>query len=509
MLSSHHSNDILNNDLNIQINESHNLLFKLFASLLTNPAIQTGLRQITRISQPLLGKFDDSVIKITSNVTRWVSNKNIYNQLAKLWLNHHFPFDGQIMPYEDFARHFEALPRRQKFIESEEIFQSFYSYASQIWKALNEPSLEDLRNAILEIVAQTINQVYHLKEEVLATTLYNITRMLIEKRREFVSGESFLNLVRINVGEDFCFHNSQAIKSASNEYYIFAKRFVLIEFPLATNHKDVWKLIVNFIQENSYFYGDSTLNFVEKRLDFCLRFLGQKYENNIHESKLSEKAQRILHKAFLLSISPLKMTENAVSKLQTTKAYNTVDSYLHITDRFKDIVFISEFAFNIVRANLIDPSFDMIKFIAHKTKSTISIVMKGVNIPVLKKNYRKLYTKFEILKQCVVAIVGETLNIIFDKEALLELGDIGKKELYRFYNEVRTLEKEKIKNLGIEYYSNLIKKANKTYKSARRTVYYKKRQLGDQEISNDLKSEVESESSDNSSQPLRIQENDK
>ena len=35
-----HSGDALNNDSNIEINERHNMLFKLYATLLTNNTVQ-------------------------------------------------------------------------------------------------------------------------------------------------------------------------------------------------------------------------------------------------------------------------------------------------------------------------------------------------------------------------------------------------------------------------------------------------------------------------------------
>jgi len=42
MSSNEISHDALNGDSSIQLNESHNLLFKLFASVLTNPAVQVS-----------------------------------------------------------------------------------------------------------------------------------------------------------------------------------------------------------------------------------------------------------------------------------------------------------------------------------------------------------------------------------------------------------------------------------------------------------------------------------
>jgi len=487
------SHDALNGDSNIPINESHNLLFKLYANLLMNPAVQNGIRQISRLSQPIRGRIDDSVVKLTTNVSKWVSHENIYNHLASLWLHYNFPYNGRVTPYQEFSRELESAKRDSKSQERELAFQNFYQFIAESWKALRDPTLDDLKNCVLEAIAKSINKSYHFQDETVANALYNMLRMLIEKRRELVSSESFLNLIRVALGEEFWQYHNQAIKAATHEYYVFAKRFVLIDFPLATNNKDVLKLILNFVQDNSFYYGDSTLTFIEKRLDAFLKLLGQNVEQNTEDHRLADKAQRILRKIFLLSTFPLRRIEDIFHQIQNTKTYTAIDNRLHINDRIDDTIYLTAWGYNLLKENILEPSFDTMKFITNKAKSTVTVVMHGLDVQKIRRKYRRLHAKYEVLQKCAFSIAGDTANLIFDKTALAELGENGKRELTRLYQELKGLEGENIKRIGLEYYANILKKANKTYTNAQRAVYYRSRELGDQDGANAIRPQHDSQ----------------
>jgi len=426
-------------------------------------------------------------VKLTTNVSKWVSHENIYNHLASLWLHYNFPYNGRVVPYQEFAKELETAKKGSKIQEKELAFQNFYQFITESWKALKEPTLDDLKNCVLQAAAKSINKNYHFENETVADALYNMLRMLIEKRRELVSGDSFLNLIRVALGEDFWQYHNQAIKAATHEFYVFAKRFVLIDFPLATNNKDVLKLIMNYIQDNSFYYGDSTLTFIEKRLDFFLKLLGQHVEENPQDHKLAEKAQRIFRKIFLLSTFPLRRIEEIFHQIQNTKTYASLDNCLHINDRIDDTIYLAAWGYNLLRENILDPSFDTMKFITNKAKSTVTVVMHGLDVQKIKRKYRRLHAKYEVLQKCVVSVAGETVNLIFDRHALAELGENGKKELARLYHEFKGLETENLKKIGLEYYANILKKANKTYTNARRAVYYKSRETGDQDGANAIR----------------------
>jgi len=490
-------------DSNIQINESHNLLFKLYANLLTHPAVQTGVKQIARLSQPIVGKLDDGVVKFTSNVSRLVSHENTYNHIANVWLHYNLPYRGKVSSYEEFTKELASIPRSDRAQEKEQAFKNFYEFINPSWKSLKEPNVDDIKNCILEAIAKSVSKSYHFEDESVATALYNMLRMLIEKRRELVSGESFLNLIKVALGDEFWKYHNQAIKAATNEYYVFAKRFILIDFPLATNSKDILKLVMNFIQDNGFYYGDSTLNFIEKRLDFFLKLLGQNVEENTDDNKLAEKAQRILRKVFLLSTFPLRRIEEMLHNIPNSKAYLTMDNYLHINDRIDDTIYLTAWGYNLLRDSILEPSLDTVKFITNKAKSTVTVVMYGLDVQSIKRRYRRLHAKYEVLQRCALSVAGETVNLIFDKQALADLGDGGKRELARLYQELKGFETTNIKQIGLEYYSNILKKANKTYTNARRAVYYKSREIGDQDGANAIRpvNDAQADAYDDNSHP--------
>jgi hypothetical protein len=323
MSSSNQSNESLSNETNIEINESQNLIFKLYATLLTNSAVQNGLKQLTRLSQPIRGKLEDNVVMLTSNVNK-------------------------------------------------------------------------------------------------------------------------------------C---------------------------LALNNKDVLKLILNFIQENTFHYGGFSLNLVEKRIDTILKLIGHKEEEEkVEEDKtLAEKVQRIFKKIFILSGYSVKKIEEVFYQIQATKTYVTIDNYLHLNARIDDTIYLSAWGYNMLKENILQPSVDTIKVFHNKAKSQVTIIVHDLDVQILKRKYKKLQTKYEVLQKCVVIVAGETVKLVFDKNALAELGENGKKELLKIYHELKSMETKKIKDISVEYYKTILKKAQKTYSDAHQAVQNQNKEQEDQD----------------------------
>jgi hypothetical protein len=320
MSSSLQSNDA-NNENIIEINESHNLIAKLIGTLLANPAVQTGLKQLSRLSQPIRGKFDDNIVMLTSNVNK-------------------------------------------------------------------------------------------------------------------------------------C---------------------------LALSNKDAIKLILSFIQENTQYYGDFSLNLIEKRLDVILNLVGYKGEENTEDKTLAERAQRIFKKIFILSTYPLKKVEEVFHQIQATKTYTTVDNYLHLNARIDDTIYLTTWGYNMLKENILQPSVDTVKVFHNKAKSQITIIVHDLDVQVLKRKYRNLHAKYEVLQKCVVIVAGETVKLIFDKNALAALGENGKRELLKLYHELKSMETRKIKDISVEYYKTILNKAKKTYSDAQLAISNQNRELEDED----------------------------
>ena len=67
--------------------------------------------------------------------------------------------------------------------EIETYSRDFYDIASEIWKTFTDPALDDIKNSMLAIIAKLINKLHQLEEDSLATALYNMLRMLVEKKK--------------------------------------------------------------------------------------------------------------------------------------------------------------------------------------------------------------------------------------------------------------------------------------------------------------------------------------
>jgi len=462
-------------DPNHEAHESNNLIVKLYSHLLANNAVQNSLKQIKTFSQPLIGKLEPKM-------RRLVANENVYNKLASVWLSLNFPVqEGTVVSYETLEKQLVELAIDGRKYKNEFIFKSFYYFASEMWKSLDNPHLDTIRTTILNIVAKTVNRTNHFSDESVGTALYNMITMLIEKRRELVSPETFLHLVRLSLGEDYFNNQQHLITTACHQYYTFAKTFLLIDFPLATHNDDVLKMIGGFIQDNTFYYGDSTLNFIEKRIDFLLKLAGQENKEYMEDHNITEKAQRILKKIKTLSAVPFKKVEDVIHQVQVTKAYTALDKHLHINDKIDHSIYLTAWGYNLLKENLLQPSLTTFRVITNKAKSQMTVVIDGLDVQLLKKKYTKLHAKYEVLQKCVVIVADETVKLVFDKKALLALEKEGKEELNRLYHELKSLEAEKIAGVGMEYYAKILKKAKQTYSTASKAIYYQKKEIGDQE----------------------------
>jgi hypothetical protein len=236
--------------------------------------------------------------------------------------------------------------------------------------------------------------------------------------------------------------------------------------------------------------SEPTLNFLEARLDQLLALLNVKQEQSNQEgTTLAEKRQRILTKLQVLTSALYKKVEEVVHRVQATKTYGTLDSYLHINERIDDTVHLTAFGYKLIKENILEPAFGQVKVIRDQTKSQITIVINGLDVQALKKRYSQLHAKYEVLQKCLVIVADETVKLVFDKKALSELGENGRQELNRLYSDLKSLETDKIKQTGVEYYAKILKKAQTTYNTARQSVYVKNLELGNEDAANAVKPE--------------------
>jgi len=195
---------------------------------------------------------------------------------------------------------------------------------------------------------------------------------------------------------------------------------------------------------------------------------------------LPERAHRLFSKGVLpISLIPRRLVEIGTTRIMTNPVYIALDKKYAITEKVCNAtlsaVCLATNNYKRVRYNVIEPSMELVKTVTDKTKNQVTVVLQGLNVPLLKANYNKLHYKYEVLQKCVVIVAGETVKLVFDKEALAELSENSKKEISRLYQELKTMEKEKIKNVGLEYYTTVLKKAQQTYETASESVAEQKK----------------------------------
>jgi len=394
---------------------------------------------------------------VKNKLTDWVSSVNIYNHLAGLWVMQNTPFDGNVVSKESFLQSFDALSKNKDEKDFKDLPNAFYSIASTMWVALKDPSNDDIKNILLEIVAKTINKSLNLENESLAQGLYNMFKMLIEKKKELVSEEAFISLVRVYLGETAWKAKDSEFCNACRDFYTFAKRFVLVDFPHNPHTKDIVRLITSFIKDKGFLYSEQILDLVESQIDRSINYFKIECKALPDAVTLLKKAERIVYKIQLLATYLLK---TANTRVKSSPLYIKADERFHVTEKVDLALHYALFGYEYATTKVVKPAIEYIKVNNDRIKGKLSIVFENVNLEVVKAHYNRLREKYQLLKKCTAVIYGDVLHLKFDKESLKEYSEAVKQEILYIYNELKTLEKQRILTLGNQLYQNALKKFN-------------------------------------------------
>jgi len=70
---------------------ANGLLVKLYSNLLHNERVKSGIKQIEKLSAPLVEVYheyvDENLLRVRKLLTELISNKNVYYHLTELWIS--------------------------------------------------------------------------------------------------------------------------------------------------------------------------------------------------------------------------------------------------------------------------------------------------------------------------------------------------------------------------------------------------------------------------------------
>jgi len=444
----------------VKLPEDHehdkNLFIKVYETLLTNMAVQNGMKKINKISQPIIDIYHDllddrisdfkhkgqEVINTTKErLTSWLYNVNIYSHLVGLWIFQNTPHTKTTMPEEEFLKAFETFSnsRKKGLLEQDtEVAKDFYHITSQLWSSLSDPTSEDIKNTLLHAVAKTIGKGVGAKDGFYAGNLVHNFKDLVENKKELVSHETFIEIVKGMTGNAWI--DDTEYRRGANDFYVFAKRFTLVDLPLIVSTKSVSQALVSYLQEVSRRYADSALNFIELYLNAFMLVLGMEIDNEKEGASLVVRSRNVMDKVAALAKASLESTVNYGT---STQLYITADSYIHFRERFDDISYIGLMMFDLMKANVYQPTKQFIHSTYDQTTKAYTVILEGLNTEVVKDKLMMVKEGYEYLKEATFYLKDKILEIKFDRESLENYKEQITMEVVKLYEELKTLDIKK------------------------------------------------------------------
>lgn len=179
---------------------------------------------------------------------------NIYNEIALVWLSLNLPFNYQPIISKDLFK--SAINYKNLNCDQLEVVDVFYEIASDLWQKLQNPTMNDLKNIMLEIVAHVkINEVckrVNIQEmSLVAETMYEVILFLVYEKKELVSEIGFVNICKIKLGQKWFECNlNEDCEADLRQYYNFCKKFVLCDFPISNFKNNIIKAFFIYIRDS-------------------------------------------------------------------------------------------------------------------------------------------------------------------------------------------------------------------------------------------------------------------
>ena len=474
-----------------QSDDTQNFISKVYQSILENMPLQEQMKKINKISQPILNichdladdKFNDikgrgqELINTTKEkLTSWLYNGNIYSHFVGLWILQNPIHSEQISTKESFLESLRNFDISKQSIDHEEVMHiatRFYEILSIQWSKLKEPTAEDIKHILIHSVAITIGKGLQKTDDLYAGNLVHAFKNMVEKKRELMSNESFIQVVKRLTGD--LWTDDAAFKKATHDFYIFAKRYTLIDLPIVMNPKSVSKALVGYTKDMSKNYTVIILNLINRYLDTLIEFLGiEVSEEEELSSSFGNKINLVLRKLHLIST---KLYSRSISITTNNKLFITIDDYINFKQRFDDISFVTISTINIFKSNVYEPaqkfaltSCDRLytdyqvkiyqpaaTFITNQF-DIIAIKTFNIDIKVLQERLPSIKETYEYLREATFIIKDSMLEIKFEKESLIKYRHQIMEQVGALYVELKNMDLEKTKEFISNIYNDALKK---------------------------------------------------
>jgi hypothetical protein len=218
--------------------------------------VDSTLRTLVPIKNRLVEHSRDIIYKTKARLLLWsfCDKTNLYNTFVSQWLVVHMPFTSTaLVSFEDFSKRFDHLRRGNRHPQLNDSLKNFYGAAQNVWRTMRQPNIEEIKQAVLEIVARTINKNLGKSDESFGNSIYHIFCTLVNNKNELVSEQTYISMVRSKYQQQTGLEAfDQTLSRSALEYYDFAKRFILLDFPLARIENGIFHAWYIFLHDRTH-----------------------------------------------------------------------------------------------------------------------------------------------------------------------------------------------------------------------------------------------------------------
>ncbi len=350
-------------------------------------------------------------------------SQNIYNELSIIWLvanSYQNRYENEYISLEDFRKAF-----LKKFSNgSDQILEKkiaiFYKYAILIWEKLESTShIEKIQMAILEIVAASICD--NLGESNLSKILFEGICFLIYDRKELITVEGFLNIIKFKIG--LIWFENENYEKICIDYYNFSRQFILIDFPMAS-------LEFSLIKSVKVFIGNTVKSLEQKifhLIDLKIRNAFYAVETNLDNVFYVTQALTIGNGNQLSNYEDFEV-ETFEKKKKSDIFMNIIEKSDEITNLFGSAIFNYLISSRLIK---------IMKFLDLKIEISTKIIML---ILILNSMREKMFSEKDI-RYLLVFLLKNVRNIdFFIKIAFKNMINIknAKNNSYYLYQETKS-----------------------------------------------------------------------
>lgn len=377
---------------------------------------------------------------------------NVYNTLINVWLEHHMPYTTTFIPYSQFQI---SVPPGLPGI-CEDLLKNFYQNACAIWNSLEEPSFEEIKNACIVIVARTITAPeYYDFGEIFSSFFLT----LINKHDELTSLEEFIYLIRNFEGINW--FDPKRCREMCEDFYIFAKRFILVDFPLSSAGHSFSRLAHMYAKDRISEKINRSFDFLEENIE---KHVLKKYadRDSFAEDMLTSKniyIQRSLTLFYKIRKARSLLIRDFAHRVKDNRLYVNLDKAFRMEERYHYTLDLLERGNLMFKEQLLNPALSLVSYSLNNTKNTVKIVLNGLDLSLdLSSKIKKLTEKYTYLKDTTMQFCQNNVVIRVPIETAKNYGHEIKDEIASLYSELRELNLQRVQGLSCQLYKQAIQK---------------------------------------------------